>query len=119
MYTQPKFNKTSLKVNESYQGSPIERKLERMMNNNEPLDQGAQIQYTERKDGVLPNTDIRTDRFEHAIDARDAIAKSDLARREQGIGERSYDTMTPEQQQAFNKKFPDNKFNKNSGNPSQ
>ena len=32
--------------------------------------------YTEKKDGVLPEYDIRTDRFEVAIDAIDKITLS-------------------------------------------
>lgn len=32
--------------------------------------------YTEKKDGVLPEYDIRTDRFEVALDAMDKINQS-------------------------------------------
>lgn len=116
MYKKNKPSKTSLKINESYVGYTIEQKIERMLNNNEPLSEGAQIVYTERKDGVNPAFDIRTDRWEHAVEARDKIAKSKLATREQAIGERSFDTMTDDQKTAFHEKFPDNKFNKQSNN---
>lgn len=112
MYKYNKPNKTSISVNKSYQGYRIEEKLERMLNNKEPLTEGAQIMYTERKDGVSPAMDIRTDRWEYAVEARDKIAKSKLATREQAIGERSFDTMTDEQKVEFHQKFPDNKFNK-------
>ena len=36
---------------------------------------------TERKEGVLPEYDCRTDRFEIAIDAMDVIQKSAMAKR--------------------------------------
>ena len=38
--------------------------------------------YTERKEGVRPSTNIRTDRWEIALDATEKIAKSYKARRE-------------------------------------
>lgn len=112
MYNKNKPGKTSIRRNESYEGVTIERKLERLMNNGEPIGDGASINYTERKNGVHPEMDIRTDRWEHAVEARDKIAKSHLAKRDQAIGERSYDTMTPEEQKAFHEKHPGNKFNK-------
>lgn len=115
MYKKNKPAKTSISVNTSYQGNTIEQKLERMMNNNEPLTEGAQIVYTERKDGVNPAMDIRTDRWEYAVEARDKIAKSKLATREQAIGERSFDTMTDDQKKEFHTKFPNNRFNKATG----
>lgn len=116
MYNKNKITKTSIRINQSYEGVPIERKLERMMNNNEPMTEGAQIMYTERKNGVEPAMDIRTDRWEHAVEARDKTAKSKIATREQAIGERSFDTMTDDQKTAFHAKFPTNKFNKQSNN---
>lgn len=115
MYTTNKPQKTSINVNQSYTGTTIERKIERMMNNGEPVGDGAAIQYTERKDGVHPLTDIRTDRMELAVEARDKIAKSKLAQREQAIGERSFDTMNDNEKTEFHKKFPTNKFNKQPG----
>ena len=86
-----------------------------MMDNGEPIGDGAAIAYTERKDGVLPGMDIRTDRWEHMIEARDILTKQHIGNREMAHGERSYDTMTPEQQKAFNEKYPQNRF-ANKGN---
>lgn len=118
MYTPNKPAKTSIKRNESYPATTLEYKIERMMNNGEPIGDGASLQYTERKDGVHPLMDIRTDRFEIAVDARDKTAKSHLAKRDQAIGERTFDTMTDAQKAEFHTKHPGNKFNQNqSGNP--
>lgn len=83
MYKKTQTKKTSLKVNYSYEGESIEQKVRRIFNNKEPIKDGAPIIYTERKDGVLPETDIRTDRFEMAIDAMDKLASSHLAQREE------------------------------------
>lgn len=75
---------TQLKVNEHYVGETIEKKIERMISNKEPLTgDGAPPIYTERKDGVIPAYNIRTDRFEIAIEAGDKIAGSYRARREE------------------------------------
>ena len=41
--------------------------------------------YTERKDGVLPAYDPRTDRFEIAVDAMDRVTASRLAKRDGNI----------------------------------
>lgn len=110
MYKKNKINKTKLTRNTSYKGETIEEKVSRIVNNKEPISDGAPITYTERKDGVLPEFNIRTDRFEVAIDAMDAVTKSHQAKREQRIGEKTYDTMNSEQQAEFNKKYPQNKY---------
>jgi hypothetical protein len=112
MYTRNKAQATTLKVNKTYQGERLEEKIQRIVNNKEPITDGAPIIYTERKEGVQPEHNIRTDRFEIAIDAMDAVSKTYKAKRHMQIGERTYDTMTPEQQTAFNKEFPMNKHNK-------
>ena len=72
---------TGLVVNDSLEGESIEHKIERLIENNEPISDSAPIIYTERKDGVLPQYDIRTDRFELAIDAMDKVTKSHVAKR--------------------------------------
>lgn len=71
-----------LRINKSIQGETLEMKLERMLEGKEPITNGAPIIYTERKDGVNPMHDIRTDRFEVAIDAMDKSAKITAAKRE-------------------------------------
>lgn len=88
MYKQTAIKPTSLKVNSSKQGESIEDKIKRILNNKEPITDGAPIVYTERKDGVQPQYDIRTDRFEIAVDAMDKVTKTDLAKRENAINER-------------------------------
>lgn len=89
MYTKIKPNKTSLRVHTVYEGETIEQKINRIVNNKEPIKDGAPIIYTERKDGVKPEYDIRTDRFEIAIDAMDAVSKTHKAKREESIAKRN------------------------------
>lgn len=88
MYRFKGMRKTSLGVNESREGETIEMKIERIVNNKEPITDGAPIVFTERKDGVRPEFDIRTDRFEIAIDAMNKVTKSNLAKRDAKIAER-------------------------------
>lgn len=83
MYKQNKMTETTLEVNASYEGERIEEKIERIMNNKEPISDGAPLVYTDRKDGVQPGYNIRTDRFEIAIDAMDVVTKQHQAKRKE------------------------------------
>lgn len=65
---------TSLNVNESAEGETIEEKLDRIVNNNEPITDGAPLIYQER-DEQNWQTDIRSDKFEIMIEARDKIQR--------------------------------------------
>lgn len=85
MYKRLSKTKTRLKVNKSFLGETIEEKMRRILNNKEPIADGAPTLYTERKDGVNPETDIRTDKFEVAVEAMDAAHKGHLERRTQFI----------------------------------
>nr|QJB20200.1 MAG: hypothetical protein [Microvirus sp.] len=75
-------NKTSIEVNNSYEGETIETKIERITTQNEPITEGAPLIFTERKNGVMPEYDPRTDRFDVAIEAMDAVTKTNIAKRE-------------------------------------
>lgn len=112
MYKYKKAAPTTLRVNNAYEGETIEQKVARFMNNAEPITDASPLIYTDRKDGVLPGYDIKTDKWEVAIDAMDSVTRAQLAKREISLGERTYDTMTEEQQKKFNEKFPKNKHNK-------
>lgn len=88
MYRQNKMSETSLERNESVEGETIEQKIERVVNNKEPITDGAPIIFTERKDGVQAAYDIRTDRFDVAAEAMNYVSKSDIAKRKKRIDER-------------------------------
>lgn len=64
--------------NLAYQAEPREVKLRKIINGESSnMEDGVfPTIYTEKKDGVQPEYDIRTDRFEVAIDAIDKINKS-------------------------------------------
>lgn len=96
MYTKIKPHKTTLNVNKTYVGETIEQKINRITNNKEPIKDGAPLTYTERKDGVQAQYNIRTDRFEIALDAMDAVSKTFKAKRENKIGEEAKKNMEKE-----------------------
>lgn len=64
--------------NLTYQAEPREVKLRKIISGeSSSMEDGVfPTIYTEKKDGVLPEYDIRTDRFEVAIDAIDKINQS-------------------------------------------
>lgn len=82
MYKFKQNNRTSLSSVETFEGERIEQKIQRITNNGEAITDGAPEIYTERKEGVKPAYNIRTDRFEIAIDAMDAVSKSIEAKRD-------------------------------------
>lgn len=82
-YKRNAYQPSSLKRNTATQGETLETKIERIVNNKEPIKDGAPLIYTERKEGVRASTNIRTDRWEVAIDGMDKVAKSYKARREE------------------------------------
>lgn len=64
--------------NLTYQAEPREVKLRKIINGeaNNMEDGVFPTIYTEKKDGVQPEFDMRTDRFEVAIEAMDKINQS-------------------------------------------
>lgn len=65
--------KSKLQSVETYEGESIEEKVKRILDTGEPIKDGAPLIFTDKKDGVLPEYDIRTDRFMVAIDAMDKV----------------------------------------------
>ena len=55
----------------AYEGDTIEHKVQRIVLNKDPIEDGAEIIYTEKKDGVLPQYNIRTDKWDIAQNAMD------------------------------------------------
>lgn len=99
MYKKSKPTQTTLVVNRQYEGETMEEKVRRILNNKEPIDDVAQRIYTERKDGVLPDYNIRTDRWDVALNAMDKVTGSHLAKREarqKSTGEQAKEGMDKE-----------------------
>lgn len=78
---KPKFFPKPPKTNYEYQeGESIENKVRRITEKNEPITDGAPIIYTNRDDGVLAAYNIRTDRWDIAQAAMDAVNQANLAK---------------------------------------
>ena len=75
--------------NLTYQAEPREVKLRKIINGEAyNLEDGVfPTIYTEKKDGVQPEFDIRTDRFEVALEAIDKINKSAASQIAKNSGE--------------------------------
>lgn len=69
------YPKTKIRVNNSYVGETIEEALRRITEEKAPIKSEFPMVYTDRKDGVLPGYDIRTDRFEVAREAKEKLGK--------------------------------------------
>lgn len=68
-------------VNESYEGVSLETTIQKMMADKEPITATSKTIFTEKKDGVIPDYDIRTDRFEIAYTMTDHISATAIAKR--------------------------------------
>ena len=72
---------SELNINNSIQGETLETKVKRITELKEPITDGSPIIYTDRKEGVKAEYNIRTDRFDIALDAMDKVNRSNLAKR--------------------------------------
>lgn len=98
---KPKLYSRPPKTNYEYQeGESIENKVRRITENNEPINDGAPIIYTNRDDGVLPAYNIRTDRWDIAQEAMDAINQANLAK------SKDYGKIEQQEQNALESKEP-------------
>ena len=80
-YKNRKMTKSAILRNNVVEGEPIEHKMARILSNNEPISDGAPEIYTERKDGVGAEYNVRTDRWELATEAMDLNAKNVQAKK--------------------------------------
>lgn len=74
------FSKTNFDINEGVEGKSIEQKMRETTLNGQPIDNAAPLIYTDRKDGVLPQYDIRTDRWDIALQTTDKVARTQAAK---------------------------------------
>lgn len=68
-----------MEVNNSYEAESMMEQLRRIMENNDPIEDVAPIIYTDKKNGVMKEYDIRTDRFDVALDAIGKMREAELA----------------------------------------
>lgn len=75
-----------------FEGESIEREIERLTTEKTPIESVSPQIFTEAKDGVLPEYDIRTDRWDVAMEAMDSVAASYRAKRENYQKQKETDT---------------------------
>lgn len=81
-YRQNRMSETTVRSVEKSEGMTIETMVALFMNNQTDIEQKTTAIYTERKDGVLAGYDIRSDKFDIAIEAMDKASKSSIMKRE-------------------------------------
>ena len=64
----------------TFEGETIEERVRRITLTGEPIKDGAPIIYTEKADGVLPQYNVRTDKWDVAVEALDLLAKTEAAK---------------------------------------
>lgn len=79
------FNETNLIGIECTEGQRIEDKVIRIAQNKEPIGESVPIIFTPRANGVEVQYNVRTDRFDIAIDAMSKVDKSIKARRQEKL----------------------------------
>lgn len=62
------------------EGETLEEKVRRILDENEPIKDGAPIIYTEKKDGVRPEFNIRADKWDIAIQAMDKVSNYEASK---------------------------------------
>lgn len=104
MYRKATYNKTTILRTTSTVGETIEQKMARIIYNNEPITDGAPLIYTDYKDDVEPQYDVRTDKMDVAMMSKDKVSRQELARRKDLLN----DLKEPENQEQKNGETPAN-----------
>lgn len=74
LYVNQKRKSMSIKGNDSFEGISIEKEMAQLKaTGNTPKQNLTQIFYTQKKDGALPSTNIRTDKWEIAQKAMEQV----------------------------------------------
>lgn len=78
LYNKTKFHSLKLKGNDYFEAKTLEQELEQALHEKRPIEKNAigSIFYTRKQHGVLPECDIRTDRFDLAQHAMEKLAEN-------------------------------------------
>lgn len=85
---------------ECYEAESIEQKVRRVLDENEPITDGAPLIYTPFKEGVKPEYNIRTDRWQVAIEAMDKVSTYEASKYTQSQEKPGKGIEVPEGKQA-------------------
>lgn len=87
-YKRKPYKRTSISNPSTLVAETIEETMVRVIEGNETIDGEKELIYSERKHGVLAGYNMRTDKFEIAVEATTVIAKSEIAERKARIDQR-------------------------------
>ena len=100
MYRQTKMQRTGIKGITCYAGEQIEQRMRRIKETNEPISDSAPVMHNAKKDGVVPEGDIRTDKWAIAAENKNAVSNARFnmeKEREKTMGEKAKEGMEKEQ----------------------
>ncbi len=80
-YKKRTYGRSTMLINNSFEGETLEQKVQRMMSNKEPIGTDKDAIFTERKQGILPAYNIKTDKWEIAVEAMNSIASGKVEQR--------------------------------------
>lgn len=81
-YKTKQIKRGTFKCQDNPEGMTIETMVAKFLDNQIDIERSQPLIYTERREGVSAGYDIRTDRFEIALEAMDKSAGSMSAKRE-------------------------------------
>ena len=80
------------------EGESIETRVRKMVDSGEPITDTAPLIYTEKKDGIISDYDIRSDKFDVALEALDTLGKTSIAKNNRAAEEAQGLEVKDEQQ---------------------
>lgn len=96
MIRAPYYTVTTLEGVTPKEGTTMEDKMEKLLNNNEPMDDGGELIFTEAKEGVKPEFDIRTHKWDVVTNASEKLAeRRKLLKKEEAPKEPEQKVETP------------------------
>lgn len=71
---------------ESYEGQSIEDRCKKLVETGEPIKDTSPLIYTPKEKGVMPQYDVRADKWDIALNAMDRVNKERIAKGQQPPG---------------------------------
>lgn len=93
-------NNSQIEGKEGYEGESVEDKVKRITEDKEGISEPTQLIYTSEKDGVLEETDIRTDKWDLAVEALDIANK---VKKAQGEDKKKKDEIIKQAEEGMKK----------------
>lgn len=89
---------TGIEETKGYEGESIEDKIARITENNEPISDGAPMVYTKRSDGVRPEFNIRTDKWDIAQEKMGEVSSAKRKKIQESMTKGLEQKQEPEQE---------------------